>query len=174
MFDVSDSDLLHPTRGGTAAHKAKTQVNAQQAIAWWGLKEKFPRGLQTTSHLSNAITARDHRLTIPGAAKKGILDLCYKAGSQCNWSVWDVMVTDRQDFALICQVFNYMCFNDKSYSIIKYMQLFGAVTMNAHRFNLREISINLRNFGFIQRHEKIKGCKICKALRIMKNMAFSF
>lgn len=26
---------------------------------------KFPSGLQTTSHLSKAITARDHRLTIP-------------------------------------------------------------------------------------------------------------
>lgn len=64
------TDLLHPTRGGTAAHKAKTQVIAQQAIAWFGLKTKFPSGLQTTSHLSNATTARDHRLTIPATRRK--------------------------------------------------------------------------------------------------------
>lgn len=69
------TDLLHPTRGGTAAIKAKTQVNAQQAIAWLGLKAKFPSGLQTTSHLSSATTARDHRLTIPGTRQRRIKDL---------------------------------------------------------------------------------------------------
>ena len=57
--------LLQPTSGGPDAIKAMTHVNAQQASAWSGLKIKLPMGLQITSHLSKATTARDHRLTIP-------------------------------------------------------------------------------------------------------------
>ncbi len=42
----------------------------QPAMAWGVLKVKLPRGLQMTSHLSNATTARDHKLTIPAKTEK--------------------------------------------------------------------------------------------------------
>lgn len=65
--DVSErTNLLHPTSGGAEAISANIQVSRQQATAWSGLKMKLPRGLQMTSHLSKAITAKDHRQTIPG------------------------------------------------------------------------------------------------------------
>ncbi len=41
-------------------------------MAWWVLKVKLPRGLQMTSHLSIATTARDHKLTIPAKTEKKI------------------------------------------------------------------------------------------------------
>lgn len=67
---MCNTNLLHPNSGGADAISAKTQVNAQQAIAWSGLNTKLPSGLQMTNHLSKATTARDHRLTIPGMRQK--------------------------------------------------------------------------------------------------------
>lgn len=69
-YVVSVAYLLQPNSGGAEANTAKNQVNAQQAIAWSGLKIKLPSGLQITSHRSKAITARDHRLTIPAMTGK--------------------------------------------------------------------------------------------------------
>lgn len=66
VWVVSVAYLLHPSSGGVEAISADIQVSAQQVIAWSGLKIKLPSGLQMTSHLSKAITARDHGLTIPG------------------------------------------------------------------------------------------------------------
>jgi len=71
FFTLSScTHLLQPTRGGTAAHRAQTQVSAQNVKACSDLKAKFPSGLQITSHLSNAMTARDQRLTMPENRQK--------------------------------------------------------------------------------------------------------
>lgn len=75
---MKKTNLLHPKSGGAEAISASIQVSRQQARAWFGLKMKLPSGLQMTSHLSKAITAKDHRLTIPGKANNTLQQRIHK------------------------------------------------------------------------------------------------
>lgn len=57
--------LLHPQNGGVAQPIPMTQVSATAPIAWPCPNLKLPKGLQITTYLSKARTAKDHPVTSP-------------------------------------------------------------------------------------------------------------
>lgn len=61
--------LLHPQKGGVAQPIPMTQVNATAPRAWLCPNLKLPKGLQMTTYLSKARTARDHPVTRPVKTK---------------------------------------------------------------------------------------------------------
>lgn len=57
--------LLQPKNGGDEHAIPMNQVKATPAKEWDVPNLKDPRGLQMTTYLSNARTARDHAVTKP-------------------------------------------------------------------------------------------------------------
>lgn len=57
--------LLHPQKGGVAQPTPMNQVTATAPSAWLCPNLKVPKGLQMTTYLSKAKTARDHPVTSP-------------------------------------------------------------------------------------------------------------
>lgn len=73
-FQISHQEnflhLLHPQKGGVAQPIPTTQVNTTAPMAWPCPNLKLPKGLQMTTYLSKARTARDHPVTRPVKTKK--------------------------------------------------------------------------------------------------------
>lgn len=62
--------LLHPKNGGVAQPVPMTQVNTTAPMAWLCPNLKPPKGLQMTTYLSKARTARDHPVTRPARTRQ--------------------------------------------------------------------------------------------------------
>lgn len=58
--------LLHPKTGSIVQNADQTQVKRIPADAILPSNFTFPKGLHTTTHLSNDMTVKDHKPTIPG------------------------------------------------------------------------------------------------------------
>lgn len=57
--------LLHPKIGSAVQNAGQTQVKIIPPAAHLPSNFTFPKGLHTTTHLSNDITVRDHKPAIP-------------------------------------------------------------------------------------------------------------
>lgn len=62
--------LLHPQNGGVAQPVPTIQVNTTAPTAWLCPNLKLPKGLQMTTYLSKARTARDHPVTRPARTRQ--------------------------------------------------------------------------------------------------------
>lgn len=59
------SYLLHPKIGGEHQHAAHTQENTIPPVAHLASNLTFPKGLHTTTHLSQEMMVSDQRAAIP-------------------------------------------------------------------------------------------------------------
>lgn len=73
MLDIIQSKniyLLHPKTGGAHQKADQAQVKTMPAVAHLPSNFTFPKGLHTTTHLSNDMKVRDHRPAIPAMKNK--------------------------------------------------------------------------------------------------------
>lgn len=61
----ASSYLLHPKIGGAHQHADQTQENTIPAVAHLASNLTFPKGLHTTTHLSQEMIVSDQRAAIP-------------------------------------------------------------------------------------------------------------
>lgn len=69
---------LQPKTGGAHQTAAQTHEKTMPPVAHLASNLTFPKGLQTTTHLSQEMTVRDHRAAIPDGLSSIIITICIR------------------------------------------------------------------------------------------------